>query len=388
VDARGICQPTHPPPEGIDLAHDVPLTHASDARVAAQLTDLVQVHGDKQGGDTEPCGRVSRFYTGVPAPNNNDACHGCPPYPSLGASGSPGLPTVNNSGMMTPWRFIMPIRKRLSPDERRERRRRAVQRSKFALPSAITLTSVACGFASVVMSLDAPAQGGSHSHFVLAAVLLVAAAVFDTFDGMVARATNTATEFGVQLDSLADVLSFGMAPAILAYRFGFHQLGQSDPQLRAVGWAASFFFLACGALRLARFNVQAGTTDSRFFVGMPIPTGAACVAAVVLFFDRTPATPFYAYLFAAELFAVGLLMVSTVRFPSVKKLPANLHARLYTLVTFVGLLCLLIIFPRKFFLGFFGTYVLASLAMNAAWLLGWRGIQPPDAPNRVTPEEA
>lgn len=279
----------------------------------------------------------------------------------------------------------MPIRKRLSPDERRERRRRAVQRSKFALPSAITLTSVACGFASVVMSLDAPTHPGSHYHFLLAALLLVAAAVFDTFDGMVARATNTATEFGVQLDSLADVLSFGMAPAILAYRYGFYQMGQTDPQLRAVGWAACFFFLACGALRLARFNVQVGTTDSRFFVGMPIPAGAACVASVVLFFDQTPTSTTNAYLFAAELFLVGLLMVSTVRFPSVKKIPHG--AKLLVSVAFVGLLCLLIIFHRYFFLCFFGTYVAVSLALNLAWMLGWRGIQPPEKPAKVVEEE-
>ncbi len=275
----------------------------------------------------------------------------------------------------------MPIRKRLTPDERRERRHRAVQRSKFALPSAITLTSIACGFASVVMSLDAPSHSGNHQHFLLAAVLLVAAAVFDTFDGMVARATHTTTEFGVQLDSLADALSFGMAPAILAYRFGFYQMGQMDPRLRAIGWAACFFFLACGALRLARFNVQVGSTDSRFFIGMPIPAGAACVASVVLFFNQTPTRPAYAYLFAGELFLVGLLMVSTVRFPSVKRIPQG--ARRLMSVAFVALLCLLIVFPTKFFLWFFGAYLVVTLALNLAWVLGWRGILPPEKANRI-----
>ena len=181
------------------------------------------------------------------------------------------------------------MRTRLNVEERRERRRRVVARSKFALPSTITLISVLCGFSSVVMSINA--EGGDPSrYFTWAAALLVLAGVFDGLDGRVARATNTATEFGVQLDSLADVLSFGMAPAILAYRYGFFQLGIHDPQLRAVGWAASFFFIACGAMRLARFNVQVGFVDSRFFVGMPIPVGAACVAAVILCWPFSPTT--------------------------------------------------------------------------------------------------
>lgn len=269
------------------------------------------------------------------------------------------------------------MRYRLTREERRERRRRVVARSKFAVPSAITLTSVLCGFSSVVLALDSLGHPYAATQFKLSAILLLAAAVFDMFDGMVARATNTATEFGVQLDSLADVVSFGMAPAILAYKYAFFQFGQADPQIRAVGWAASFFFLACGALRLARFNVQVGTVDSRFFVGMPIPTGAACVAAVVMFFPNQPKELWQAYLYAGELFAVGLLMVSTVRFPSVKKLKFHGPSFVWSLVGFLLLLCLLIIFKSRFFLPFFGTYTVLALLLNLAWLLGWRGIQPP-----------
>lgn len=268
------------------------------------------------------------------------------------------------------------MRKRLTPEERRDRRRRAVQRSKFALPSIVTMISVLCGFSSVVMSLNAAGENPQW-YFLWAAVLLVLAGVFDGLDGRIARATNTATEFGVQLDSLADVLSFGMAPAILAYRYGFFQLGMVDHQLRAVGWAASFFFIACGALRLARFNVQVGEVDPRFFVGMPIPAGAACVAAVILVWPTPPTSSFMAYLFAVELFAVGLLMVSTVRFPTFKKLSRNPQVRFWIYIGFLLLLCLLVIFRENFFLGFFSIYVLMGLALNTAWLLGWRGVAPP-----------
>ena len=268
------------------------------------------------------------------------------------------------------------MRTRLNLEERRERRRRVVARSKFALPSTITLISVLCGFSSVVMSINA---AGDHPryYFTWGAALLVMAGVFDGLDGRVARATNTATEFGVQLDSLADVLSFGMAPAILAYRYGFFQLGIADPQLRAVGWAASFFFIACGALRLARFNVQVGFVDSRFFVGMPIPVGAACVASVILCWPSSPVTAFRAYLFAAELFLVGLLMVSSVRFPSFKKRSHHPHSVHYTTLAVLFLLSLLVILRERFFLPFCALYLLITLAMNVAWRLGWHGVEPP-----------
>ena len=279
------------------------------------------------------------------------------------------------------------MRKRLTPEERRERRRRTVQRSKFALPSTLTLLSIFCGFSCVVMSINAAGENPAW-HFMWAASLLVAAAVFDGLDGRVARATNTTTQFGVQLDSLADVLSFGMAPAILAYRYGFFQLGTTDHHLRYVGWAAGFFFLACGALRLARFNVQVGLVDARFFVGMPIPCGAACIASVVLCWPGAPGTYLHAYLFAIELFAVGLLMVSTLRFPSFKKPPRSARGRLWLKVAFAGTLSLLLIFQARFVLSFFATYVLATLVLNLAWSCGWRGIVPPSNHAAPTAEES
>jgi CDP-diacylglycerol--serine O-phosphatidyltransferase len=268
------------------------------------------------------------------------------------------------------------VRPRLSQEERRERRRRAVQRSKFALPSGITLLSVFCGFSSVVWSLNAAADHPEH-HFRIAALFLVLAGFFDGMDGRVARLTNTATEFGVQLDSLADVVSFGMAPAILAYRYGFFQLGAQDPQLRYVGWAASFFFIACGALRLARFNVQVGNVDGRFFVGMPIPMGAACIASVILCWPASPNALSHAYLFAFELFVVGALMVSTIRFPSFKKRPGGPKAMTTSLAVVALLLSLFIIFRERFLVGFLAAFVVASVLMNLAWKLGWRGMPPP-----------
>lgn len=268
------------------------------------------------------------------------------------------------------------MRPRLSPEERRERRQRAMRRSMFVLPSSITMASVFCGFSSVVMSINA-AGATPERYFLWAAGLLVLAGIFDGLDGRVARATNTATEFGVQLDSLADVVSFGMAPAILAYRYAFFQLGIHDAHLRAAGWAACFVFTACGALRLARFNVQVGAVDPRYFVGLPIPAGAACVASVIIWHPTPPASATLAYSFAAGLFLVGLLMVSTLRFSSFKKRANSPRTAMVTNLAIVLLLALMILFQQRFFVGFFATYIALMLALNLAWKAGWRGIEPP-----------
>jgi len=272
------------------------------------------------------------------------------------------------------------MKRKLNLEERRARRmvkrRLAARRSKFALPSSITLVSVLCGFSSVVMSINATGLSEKHS-FLWAASLIILAAVLDGLDGRVARATNTATDFGVQLDSLADVVSFGMAPAILAYRYGFLDIGHESPQARAVGWAGSFFFLACGALRLARFNIQVERADPRFFVGMPIPLGAVCVASVILKWPESIASVGMAYLFASSLFAVGLLMVSSLSFPSFKERSHHPRATMWITVSFLFLLCLLVILRSAFFLGFLAVYTLLALAVNLAWRFGWGGIRPP-----------
>ncbi|MBK9797588.1 MAG: CDP-diacylglycerol--serine O-phosphatidyltransferase [Holophagaceae bacterium] len=251
-----------------------------------------------------------------------------------------------------------------------------MRRSMFVLPSSITMASVFCGFSSVVMSINA-AGATPERFFLWAAGLLVLAGIFDGLDGRVARATNTATEFGVQLDSLADVISFGMAPAILAYRYAFFQLGIHDSHLRAAGWAACFVFTACGALRLARFNVQVGAVDSRFFVGLPIPAGAACVASVIIWHPTPPSTSALAYSFAAGLFLVGLLMVSTIRFSSFKKKATSLRSVMVTYLSVTILLALLVLFQQRFFVGFFASYIALTLLMNLAWRAGWRGVEPP-----------
>jgi CDP-diacylglycerol--serine O-phosphatidyltransferase len=250
-------------------------------------------------------------------------------------------------------------------------RQQRLARAKFALPSFVTLLSIACGFGSIVLSVD-NARIGDASDYRMAAILLVAAGVFDALDGFVARLTSTASEFGMQLDSIADVMNFGCAPAMLLYCYGFTQLGADHPTLLRMGGLACFIFVACGALRLARFNVNVGRTDPRYFVGMPITAGAACVASVVVAWPAPLHNLAQAGLLILLMVAVGTLMVSTVRFPSSKQPKSTL---LWVLMALgVALLAWL---QWRFFVLFFVLYVSATLLINIGWQMGWRGLPPP-----------
>jgi CDP-diacylglycerol--serine O-phosphatidyltransferase len=132
-------------------------------------------------------------------------------------------------------------------------------------------------------------------------------------DGRVARMTGTTSQFGVEFDSLADVISFGVAPAIMAFQWGLHPLGR-------LGWAAGFVFVAGAAIRLARFNIQTGTVDKKYFVGLPSPAAAAVPATTIYFYPEGLQSPLAALAVLALVIVPGLLMVSTIRFYSFKTL--------------------------------------------------------------------
>ena len=250
-------------------------------------------------------------------------------------------------------------------------RKQRLARAKFALPSFVTLLSIACGFGSIVISVD-NAHVGLAADYRMAAILLVLAGVFDALDGFVARATGTSSEFGMQLDSIADVMNFGCAPAMLLYCYGFVQMGVDHPTLLRMGGLACFVFVACGALRLARFNVMVGQTDPRYFVGMPITAGAACVASVVVAWPDPVRSIAGGFAVMALMVAVGTLMVSTVRFPSSKqKLSKGM------LIVLGVAVLLLIMLQTRFFVLFFLLYISGTLLLNIAWMNGWRGIAPP-----------
>ncbi|MDP3279121.1 MAG: CDP-diacylglycerol--serine O-phosphatidyltransferase [Deltaproteobacteria bacterium] len=195
-----------------------------------------------------------------------------------------------------------------------------LRKTLFILPNLFTLSSIYCGFEAIRRVSEAPSPALEPQPYYQAALLLVFAMFFDTIDGRVARLTKTQSAFGVQIDSLADVVSFGVAPAILLYRWALMGLG-------AWGSFVSFVFLACGAIRLARFNVLATapsgepTKPSKFILGLPIPGAAGVILALIIANHSVRGTLFAhrAVLVAVSL-ALSVLMVSTVRFRSFKDL--------------------------------------------------------------------
>lgn len=188
---------------------------------------------------------------------------------------------------------------------RRPRHPRRFRRGAYLLPSLLTMGNMFCGYACVVFAM--------RGAFELAGVFIGFAIVLDMLDGRVARMTGTASAFGVEFDSLADVISFGLAPAILAFTWGLESFGR-------LGWAAGFLYLSAAAIRLARFNIQTGLNqDKRYFVGMPSPPAAGVTAATVF------AYPYgldgnLAFLALPMVLVPAFLMVSTIRYRSFKTL--------------------------------------------------------------------
>ena len=184
-----------------------------------------------------------------------------------------------------------------------EVQRRGVRRGVYVIPALFTVGNVFCGY----LSMDASVQG----RFDLAAGLLFLAGFLDSLDGRVARLTGSTSAFGEQLDSLADVLSFGLAPAFLVYHWGLNAYGR-------VGLFASFLFLVCGACRLARFNVQLNVVDKRWFVGLPIPAAAGALCGLIWVLPEPLPDPRIASAFLVITLLLGFLMVSTFRYRSFK----------------------------------------------------------------------
>src|SRR6185295_7666417 len=200
-------------------------------------------------------------------------------------------------------------------------RRLRLRRGVYLLPSLLTMGNMFCGYACVVYAM--------RGAYETAAPFIGVAIILDMLDGRIARMTGTTSEFGVEFDSMADVISFGVAPAILSFAWGLSPLGR-------LGWAAGFLFVAAAAMRLARFNVQsAAGGDKRYFVGMPSPAAASIPAATVY------AYPWGLYDYRAALPALAMvvlpavLMVSTIRFRSFKTLDSKTR-RPYTVLIFVA----------------------------------------------------
>jgi CDP-diacylglycerol---serine O-phosphatidyltransferase len=185
--------------------------------------------------------------------------------------------------------------------------KQVLRRGIYLLPNLLTLCALFAGFYAVI--------AGMAGNFNEAGWAILVAGICDGLDGRIARLTNTQSAFGAQFDSLSDMVSFGMAPALIMFSWAFHPLGQ-------VGWAASFIYMSCAALRLARFNVQLGTVDKRYFVGLSSPVAAGFVSFVpwVAFKHGIELTPMISYLAALLTVFAGLLMISNYKYFSFKEL--------------------------------------------------------------------
>jgi CDP-diacylglycerol---serine O-phosphatidyltransferase len=209
---------------------------------------------------------------------------------------------------------------------------RQPRRGVALLPSLFTLGNMFCGYACVIYAM--------RGDYDTAAPFIGIAIVLDMLDGRIARLTGTASEFGVQFDSMADIISFGMAPAILAFAWGLSSLGR-------LGWAAAFLFVTAAALRLARFNVQAGSTDKRYFIGMPSPAAAGIVASTVYAFPIRFSEPHWAAPLVLLVVVPAALMVSTIRFRSFKSLDTQSRHPFRLLILFAVFITAIVTRPHE-----------------------------------------
>ncbi len=189
---------------------------------------------------------------------------------------------------------------------RRNKKRRERRRGIYVLPNLVTTASLFCGFYAVIAAIQ-----GDFFH---AALSVLIAAVLDGLDGRIARITRTTSAFGIQYDSLSDLIAFGLAPAVLVFLWALRPFNR-------FGWVAAFLYVVCGALRLARFNVQAGQGGNQYFVGLPIPAAASIVAATILFIYQVGGTGSTGYLvILIMIYVLSFLMVSNIPYPSFKGL--------------------------------------------------------------------
>lgn len=233
--------------------------------------------------------------------------------------------------------------------------RRPRHRGIYLLPNLFTTGAMFSGFYAIVASI-----GGRYTE---AAIAVFVAALLDGLDGRVARMTNTQTEFGVQYDSLSDLVSFGLAPSLVMYTWSLSKLADYGPLWGKAGWAAAFIYAACAALRLARFNTQVGVADKRYFQGLASPAAAGVCMAFVWCMDKSDISgATLCFITPVIAVVVGLLMVSGVRYSSFKSLPMGDRDRVPFgwIVAAVLLLVLLALDTARVLLAGFSIYLLSG----------------------------
>jgi CDP-diacylglycerol---serine O-phosphatidyltransferase len=274
--------------------------------------------------------------------------------------------------------------------------RRGLRKGVYLVPSFFTAANIGMGFFSVMSCLrgfqllagPSPDVNAAASHFDTAAIAIGFAVLFDMLDGRIARMTKTTTEIGIQLDSIADVVTFGLAPAVLAYVWGYGSALTGSTQVHRLALFLSFMYLMCGAFRLARFNVQAsrprimaeGTikVDKKSFVGLPIPVAGGLIAAIVHFAPPPLISygPERAKLYAGFLMLLvgflSVMMVSTLRFSSFKTVGTRSRS-MRTVILILALGMLIALYSQYVLLALVVAYILHGLLARLLGMLWRRG---------------
>lgn len=227
---------------------------------------------------------------------------------------------------------------------------RRPRRGVSVLPSLFTLGNMFCGYACVVYAM--------RGEYATAAPFIGIAVVLDMLDGRIARMTGTTSEFGLQFDSLADVISFGIAPAILTFSWGLTSLGNW-------GWAAGFVYVTAAAMRLARFNIQAGSVDKRYFVGMPSPAAATVPASTIFAYPSGFQEPIGAIPVLALVLVPAFLMVSTIKFRSFKTFDLQARRSYKVLLLVAVAIVLVAAEPAYLFVAMAYTYLASAFVETA-----------------------
>ena len=277
----------------------------------------------------------------------------------------------------------------LTPHRRESDRPRRMRKGLYILPSLFTTANIAAGFYAILQVVNATPAEPWHLDF--AAKAIGFAVLFDGLDGRIARLTGTDSEFGRELDSLADVITFGVAPALLAWLWGFHLLPQTiDHQMRTkiiqLGSVFCFGFLMAGASRLARFNItknpqpsNPGRPGKKYFVGMPIPAGAGVIAAVVHFTDGVPLISWWtAASWLMMVVVVSYLMVSTWRFYSFKDIDFRSRRPFRLIILFGVLFALIWYFSGPVLFAIALLYMASGILWRVQWI--FRRKNPPAPP--------
>ena len=232
----------------------------------------------------------------------------------------------------------------------RRRVQRRLRRGAYLLPSLFTTGNMLLGFYAVVR--------GINDHFQDAALLIFVAGVLDALDGRIARLTGTESDFGRELDSLADAFTFGAAPALLCYLWGLNTFDRA-------GWLIPVFYMLAATMRLARFNVQTRIVDSRYFVGLPTPAAAGAVCALLFFVERYASEPWFQALVAGTLLGVGSLMVSTFRYRSFKNIDLKSRRSYRLLLPLAAVILIVAYHPAAVLLAIAVVYTLSG---PVAWV--------------------